>query len=79
MGRIGPEPEDGKSMRLLNRVIEWRDDGINLEADQRHAEIIIKELGLLDANGSDVPGPKEKRMRRTTRSWTQEKRRCIGV
>ena len=60
VGRIGPEEGDAKSMRLLNRIIEWREDGIHLEADQRHAEIIIKELGLEDAKGSDVPGSKDK-------------------
>ena len=33
-------------MRILNRIVEWTPEGIRYEADQRHAEIIIKELGL---------------------------------
>ena len=33
-------------MRILNRLVEWTDDGIQYEADQRHAELVIKELGL---------------------------------
>ena len=44
-GRIGPGNEDNESMRILNRVVEWTEEGINYEADQRHAKIIIKHLG----------------------------------
>ena len=45
-GRLGPEPGDQKSIRILNRVIEWTNLGLCYEADQRHAEIILRELGL---------------------------------
>ena len=41
-GRLGPEDNDDKSIRVLNRVITWKKDGLHNEADQRHAEIIIK-------------------------------------
>ena len=44
-GRMGPRP-DMKSVRILNRVITWTDQGIEYESDQRHAEIIIKQMGL---------------------------------
>ena len=44
-GRIGPEESDDKSIRILNRVITGNDDGISYEADQRNAEIIVKQLG----------------------------------
>jgi hypothetical protein len=44
-GRIGPEEHDQKSMRILNRVVEWTEEGIQIEADQRHAEIIIESMG----------------------------------
>ncbi len=33
-------------MRILNRVVEWSEEGISYEADQRHAEINVKHLGL---------------------------------
>ena len=39
--RLGPEDGDKKSVRLLNRVIEWTHEGITIEGDQRHAEIIV--------------------------------------
>ena len=45
-GRIGPAEGDDKSMRILNRIVEWAEEGIRYEADQRHAEVIIKRLGV---------------------------------
>jgi hypothetical protein len=45
-GRLGPCHSDQKSIRILNRVVEWSEEGIRYEADQRHAEIIVKHLGL---------------------------------
>ena len=47
-------------MRLLNRVMEWTPEGIRYEADQRHAELVIKDLGLSDSSNSVVsPGGKK--------------------
>ena len=54
-GIIGPERKDSKEIRLLNRCIEWRDDGIYLEADPRHSELIVQELGLEQANNMVTP------------------------
>ena len=45
-GRLGPGQDEDRSIRILNRVLEWTDEGLKYEADQRHAEIIIKQLGL---------------------------------
>jgi hypothetical protein len=59
--RLGEGEKDDKSVRILNRVIEWKDDfGLVYEADQRHAEIIIRDLGL-DGTSKAVltPGVKE--------------------
>ena len=47
-GRLGPQPKDDKSIRILNRVVTWDEDGIHYEADQRHAEIIVQKLNLAD-------------------------------
>ena len=55
VGMIGPEEHDAKSMKLLNRIVEWRDDGICLESDQRHTDIVVKELGLQDAKRRIYP------------------------
>ena len=55
-GILGPDKHDLKEIRLLNRIIAWEDSGIRYEADQRHAEILIKALGLENAKEVDTPG-----------------------
>jgi len=55
-GRLGPEKHDDKRVRLLNRVIEWTHEGIRYEADQRHAEIIVKLLGVGEKSSLSTPG-----------------------
>ena len=58
-GRLGPGEEDMKAIRILNRIVEWTPEGLRYEADQRHAEIIVKELGLDSGkHRSEVPGEK---------------------
>ena len=51
---LGPGYSD--EIRILNRVIRWTSDGLTMEADPRHAEIIIRELGLEDAKAVQTPG-----------------------
>ncbi len=47
-------------MRVLIRVIWWTNTGSKIEVDPRHVEILIKEMGLGEANPVDTPGAKEK-------------------
>merc|ERR1711973_531261 len=64
-GRIGPGISDDKSIRILNRVVTWTEEGIEYEADQRHAEIIVKSLDLqADSKNVTTPGIR--------REWTPE-------
>ena len=58
IGRIGSEPDDDKNLRVLNRMITWTEAGIELEGDQRHAEIVAEMLGLSTAKGVSTPGVK---------------------
>ena len=58
-GILGPDVHDSKAMTILNRIVEWTEAGIQYEADPRHVDLIIEELGLERANGSDVTGTKE--------------------
>ena len=59
-GRMGPGDADDKSIRLLNRVIIWDGEGIHWEGDQRNAEILVRELGLLgDSRGATTPADKK--------------------
>ena len=43
--RLGPGATDDKEARVLNRAIRWTDDGLEYEADPRHAEITMKQMG----------------------------------
>ena len=49
---LGPEEGMENEIRVLNRTLRWTDSGITYEPDQRHAEIIIKELNLVDSSKS---------------------------
>ncbi len=43
---LGPGDNHAKQLRILNRILSWEHDGIAYEADQRHAEIIIKSMNV---------------------------------
>ena len=58
--RIGPAPADGKAVRILNRVLQWTDHGLEWEADQRHSELIVRHCNL-DERSKAVVTPGEKR------------------
>ena len=53
---------DGKGctheIRVLNKVLRHTKEGIEMEADPRHAEMVIRELGLEQANISTVHSTK---------------------
>jgi len=57
-GRLGGDEGDVKSIRILNRIVTWKPDMIIYEPDQRHAEIIIRQMGLQNANSVSTPGVK---------------------
>ena len=56
---IGPDGDDGKELKVLNRVIRCEPDGYTYEPDQRHAEIIIEQMGVKDSRSVKTPGVKE--------------------
>lgn len=56
---LGPGSHHQKTVRILNRVISWDDDGITYEADQRHAEIVVRELGLEAGRPVTTPGSRD--------------------
>ena len=58
-GRIGPGDKDEKEIKSLNRIFEWSEKGIYVEADQRHAEILVRDLGF-KGNSKGVVTPGEK-------------------
>ena len=44
---------------MLNRILAWTDGGLTYEADPRHAEIIIRDLGLEACKPVTTPGARE--------------------
>ena len=53
--RIGGGGEE--ATRILNRVIQGTKEGLEYEADQRHAEIVIRDMGLrAESKGVGTPG-----------------------
>ena len=37
--------EEKQEARILNRIVRWTPQGWEYEADQRHAELIVKAMG----------------------------------
>ena len=56
---FGGRKECAKEVRVLNKIIRHTANGIELEADPRHAESVVRDLGLTDGKPSKVPGKKE--------------------
>ena len=55
-GIIGPAPGYVKVIRILDRMLTWKESGLEYEADQRHADKIIQDLGLGDSTAVTSPG-----------------------
>ena len=51
---IGPGGE--KTGKVLNRIITFTGDGFELEADQRHSEMIVEQLGVAGCGGITTAG-----------------------
>ena len=59
-----------QEIRILNKVVRATAEGLELEADPRHSELVVQELGLQEAKVSPVPGSKEEARRPTTAATT---------
>ena len=57
---IGAGAGESQEERVLNRVIRCTPQGWEYEADQRHAELIVKDVGMEDAKGVKGPGEDDK-------------------
>jgi len=53
---LGTEKTCHKEIRILNRIVRWTPTSIEYEPEQRHAEMVIKELGLEGAKSLSTPG-----------------------
>ena len=53
---LGPEAGDDKEVRILNRVVRWEKDRTVYEGEEKHAQVVIREMGLeAESKGLDVP------------------------
>ena len=48
-----------QEVMVLNRIITWTNDGIKYEPDPRHAELVVKDLGLEGGKRGMTPGSKD--------------------
>ena len=55
---LGKSEGCAEEVEIFNKVVRRTNDGIELEADPRHSEIVVKDFGLVDAKPSRVPGRK---------------------
>ena len=52
---LGVRPDDCNKMRVLNKIVRICDEGLRYEADPRHAEMLVKALGLSTASSVLTP------------------------
>ena len=58
---MGGYAGDVSELRVLNRIVRRDKEGYRIEADLRHAKLVIKELELEGARGNKLPGSKEEK------------------
>jgi hypothetical protein len=58
-GRLGYAEEDDHEVRILNRLIRTTNQGVEYEADPRHAEELIRTMELEGCNPTVTPGVRE--------------------
>ena len=46
VGQLGPDKDDMRDIRVLNRCITWDTDGLRYQADPRHAEILARDMDI---------------------------------
>ena len=82
MATLGPRPQllDSCEVRFLNRVLQWivppfgkAPERIELEADPRHAELLIPNSGLQsNSKGVNTPGERPRDSLRTVQRSPQD-------
>ena len=56
---LGSDSKDAKDVRVLRKIIRITSGGLEIEADPRHAELVVHDLGLAEAQATRTPGIKE--------------------
>ena len=71
---LGPGVGEEEELRILGRTLAWTPEGLTLEADAGHHEMIIDQLGMETANPVTTPGEAEESGIPYGRAYHQEKR-----
>jgi hypothetical protein len=59
-GILGGEDGDDEEVTILNRRLSWRGNVIEYEADCKHAQVLVEEMGLeASSNGLESPTERE--------------------
>ena len=58
---IGTGVREVREARVLNRILRITENGWEYEPDQRHAEMIVEQLGLKEAKAVETPTEVEKK------------------
>ena len=58
---VGDEAGKCSDIRVLNRIIRWTITCYKIEADPRHAERVVRKLGLEGSKVAQLPGSKVER------------------
>ena len=53
---LGPDRDDLKDVSILNRLDSFEDSHTTYEADPRHVQILLRELGVIGAKPVSSPG-----------------------
>ena len=54
--KIGPGKDQDREGKVLNRIVRFTSDGWEYEADPRHAELIMEQLGVSESKSLSTPG-----------------------
>ena len=57
--RLGPEIAGAKSVRILDRIAEWRPNGIQRQVDQRHVDEAARAPGFAEGRAAVTPAVRE--------------------
>lgn len=75
---VGRSTGEVREARVLNRIVRVSEHGWELEADQRHVDILVEAMNLKGANGVATPGEEEKEWQRAENEeeldWREAKR-----
>ena len=56
---LGPRPEHSTEVKYLNRLVKLHNDGISIEGDPKHADLLIHEWGMGECKLVDTPMTKD--------------------